>query len=72
MRPPPGLLHPFLRFPIQQKQRPVTAGPEEFNKHDLKAGTPLLCNKAERIWDVQPEERKASRRPHCGLSIHKI
>lgn len=27
VRPPPGLLYPFLRFPIQQEQRPERAGP---------------------------------------------
>lgn len=72
MRPPPGQLYPFLRFPIQQQQRPERAGPEEVNKYDQRAGTPLLCKKAQRIWAIQPEQRKASGRPYCGLSIHKI
>lgn len=41
VRPPPGLLYQFLRFPIQQNQRPVRAGTEEFNK--LIRGLEHLC-----------------------------
>lgn len=72
VRPPLGLLYPFLRFPVQQEQRPVRAGPVDVNKYDQRAGTPLLCKKAEKIWAVQPEEWKASRRPYCDLSLYKI
>lgn len=52
--------------------RPFRAGPEVII--NMIRGLEHLCSakKAERIWAVQPEKMKASRRPYRGLSIHKI
>ena len=38
----------------------VGVGPEEGNKNDRRAGTPLLWRKAERVGAVQPGEEKAA------------
>lgn len=39
---PPGVLHPCLRFSVQDKHGHVTAGPEEGHENDQRDGTPLL------------------------------
>jgi len=41
------------------------------HKNDLRAGTPLLCEKAGRVGVVQPAEKKAAGRLHCDLLIFK-
>jgi len=48
---------------------PVGVGPEEGDKSDSRAGTPLLGGKAERVEAVQPGEKAAPGRYYCSLSV---
>ena len=38
-------------------------------ENDLRAGTPLLWRKAERVGAVQPAEEKAAVRPYSSLPV---
>lgn len=62
----PGVLQPALRYPVQDRHGPVTAGPEEGHK---KAGAPLLRRQAETFGVIQPGEEKEPGRTYCGLSV---
>lgn len=55
----------------KEKEKAVTAGPEEGHKDDPGAGAPLLWRRAERTGEVRHTEEKTPGRPHCGLSVIK-
>ena len=38
----PGVLHPAMESPVQERHEPVEAGPEESYENGQRAGTPLL------------------------------
>jgi len=54
---------PALEPPAKEERGAVGADPEEGDKDDQRAGTPLLRGKAERVGVVQPGEEKAAGRP---------
>jgi len=45
----PGVLHPALGTPVQERCRPAKVHPEKGHKKDRRDGTPLLLRQAERV-----------------------
>lgn len=62
---PPGDLHSVLGLVVQERHETVRVGPWEGHENGQMSGIPLLCRKAERVF--QPGEEKATGRPYCGL-----
>jgi len=67
----PGLLHPALVHPVEDRHGPVRASPEEGHENCHRAGTPLLQGKTERVVVAQPGEEKTAVTPYCSLLILK-
>jgi len=67
----PGVLHTALEPSTHERHGPVEVGPEEATKNNLRAGTPLLQGKAERVGAVPPGEEKAVGRPYSSVPVRK-
>ena len=57
----PGVLHPNVEFPVQERHGPVGVRPEKGDKEDPRDGTPILQEQAERAKAIQPGEEEAPR-----------
>ena len=66
----PGVLHPVLGSPPQERFGPVRVVTKEGHENDQRAGTSVLWRKVETVAVVQPAEQKALGTPYCSPSVY--